>query len=771
MRNMALKKCKPGNTTWRRIGTHVWAMLSVALGSSSMAQTTPAGRLDFLKSKDPSFALFANTSSSNTGLPYPKDLVLLTGLPFNPAISARVDLLGDGRVCRQCGGLRSVVISPDGDTALVSSEPTSVIPRTVSALFLLRNLRAFVRTKNPADLRIQTFKATDYPDLDNVAGLAFGPDGRWAVVNSVSPAYDDLTFTAPSGRVTVITGLPDNPVFSAPIPVPMHSLGNIDLSLDGGTLLLNDVNDFTDGFQSDQIVVQGLRPGGPPPRVAAIAKTFLQEVFRGGPPTVNDARLTLDGRFIIAPIAAIQSLNANQTPNPVNQIAILGPIRNGRLDTARLLTEADGVKGGPYQAGVSPNGDSALIGNALDSGGANLVTGLSSGNPAQVKVKPLPFGFFGPPFPQGPNGPTVLAPHGQPMYTPDGESALVVNFIPPPLVGAKLVPSLSVLTGFQSGDVKLAANLSDPMLNPYAGHQQIATAPAGLMDYVNLYIPSGPLRETLVSSLNRLIADADGGDRDGAALGQLLSFLGTVNAINGQGILTSSQAGVMRILAVAGIQGLIGRTENVSAATSNSGSVSPDSVASLLGAGFTASSAVVVVDSTGEGHTAGVLSVSPGRIDYLVPEDTAIGKGVVMVSTGTQITAAATVSIEAISPGLFTLPGGNMAAALVQRTRENGTQSIEPITGGIDLGPATEKVFLLLFGTGIRGLNSGQAATARVAGHEVEVTFAGRQGGFGLPGLDQVNLALPRSLAGLGQVDITFSIDGWDANVVQAIMR
>jgi uncharacterized protein (TIGR03437 family) len=744
---------------------------------SLMAQTTPVGRLDFLKSKDPSFALFANTSNSNTGLPYPNDLVLLTGLPFNLAISARVGLLGPVRVCRQCGGLRSVVISPDGDTALVSTEPTSAnqVNATRSALFVLRNLRAFLRTRNPDDLQIRTFSGTDYPALDNVAGLAFGPDGRWAVVNSVSPAYDDLTYTALSGRVTVITGLPENPKFSAPIPVPTHSIGNIDLSLDGETLLLNDVNDFTDGgFKSDQILVQGIHPGGPPARVAAIARTSLAEVFKGGPPTVNDARLTLDGRFVIAPIAAIRSLNSNQQPNPVNQIAILGPVRNGRLDTARLLTEADGVKGGPYQAGVSPDGDSALIGNALDNGGANLITGLGFGDPAQVKVEPLPLAFFGPPFPQGPNGPPVLAPHGQPMYTPDGDSALVVNFISPPLVGAKLSPSLSVLTGFQKGDIKLAANLSDSTLNPYANHQQIATAPPGLMDYVNLYVPAGWVRNGLVSDLNQLIADADQGNSDDAVVGQLASFIGNVNDI--RGLFSRSQANVMGGLAVAGIQALIGGAENVSAAGLNPGSVSPDSIASLLGAGITASTLpslantfVTIIDSNGMERPASVFGVSPGRIDYLVPAGVSSGKGIAFVSAGNQMVAAATVSIEAISPGLFTLPGGNIAAAYLQRVKENGTQSIEPITDPINLAPATDKVFLVLFGTGIRGRDRRQPVSVRVGGQEVEVTFSGPQGS--VAGLDQVNVALPRSLAGLGRVDIALSIDGWDANIVQAIVR
>ncbi len=96
-----------------------------------VCQTTQTGRLDFLKSKDSSFALFANTSATlQAGKQYPNELVLLTGLPNNPTISARIDLLGSLKpLCQPnvtCGGIRNVVISPDGDTALVSTDPSDV---------------------------------------------------------------------------------------------------------------------------------------------------------------------------------------------------------------------------------------------------------------------------------------------------------------------------------------------------------------------------------------------------------------------------------------------------------------------------------------------------------------------------------------------------------------------------------------------------------------------------------------------------------------------
>src|SRR4051794_23136406 len=61
-----------GFTVWR-LGILTLALVSL-VATPALAQTTSVGRLDFLKSKDASFALFANTSTSNTGQPYPNDL-------------------------------------------------------------------------------------------------------------------------------------------------------------------------------------------------------------------------------------------------------------------------------------------------------------------------------------------------------------------------------------------------------------------------------------------------------------------------------------------------------------------------------------------------------------------------------------------------------------------------------------------------------------------------------------------------------------------------
>jgi len=82
----------------------------------------------------------------------------------------------------------------------------------------------------------------------------------------------------------------------------------------------------------------------------------------------------------------------------------------------------------------------------------------------------------------------------------------------------------------------------------------------------------------------------------------------------------------------------------------------------------------------------------------------------------------------------------------------------------INLGAATDQVFLVLFGTGIRFRSDLAAVTAKVGGVDAQVTFAGRQGTF--QGLDQVNVRLPRSLIGRGEVDVSLTVNGKVSNTV-----
>ncbi|MDX2041686.1 MAG: hypothetical protein SF097_10565 [Acidobacteriota bacterium] len=66
----------------------------------------------------------------------------------------------------------------------------------------------------------------------------------------------------------------------------------------------------------------------------------------------------------------------------------------------------------------------------------------------------------------------------------------------------------------------------------------------------------------------------------------------------------------------------------------------------------------------------------------------------------------------------------------------------------------------------MRNRSSLSAATAQIGGANAEVLYVGPQGDF--VGLDQINLRLPRTLAGRGDVEIVVTTDGRAANVVRA---
>ena len=741
------------------------------------AQTPVAGRLDFLKAHDSTFALLANTSATTqSGKQYPNQVFLITGLPSAPAVTARVDLgLGDPHcpAGEPCGRLRNIAISPDGDTALVSTDPSDVqtlAGRDVSALVLLRNVRAFAQSKNPADLRIRVFRATDFPQLDNVSGLAFGPGGQWAVVSTAGPGVLDLSYQKIRGTLVVITGLPDNPQFSRPIPVPMHSQGNIALSLDGGTLLLNDTTDRSTGvLRSNQIVMRGIQPDIANPWIVAFTHLALPDGVTDVLSPVKDAKLTLDGRFVLAPVPIIRSFDSNGQPVAYNQFEILGPIHRGDI-ASRVLTATDGVTGGPYYAAISPDGNSALVVNGLDLGGAELLNGLASGDAARFTLKPLPFPFFGPAFPLGPNGPPVLAPHATVVYTPDGKTALVENWVIPPLADSPLAPSISVLTGFDTGNIQIAANLMNPSLNTFDNNQQIATVPSGLLDYVNLYVPAGARRDSLTALANQAIAASDRGDPARSVIEPLTAFIRAAGDLRTQAQLNNAQTAALVTLAAAGIQIVTGPVTNLVLGGMITGAVAPESIATLRGSALGGSHLqIAVIDNTGVERRASVFAAYPGQIDYLVPRGTSPGKAVAIVSNDSGVLAASAIDIEPVAPGLFTWTDGLSAAGLVLRVKADGTRSVDSTLEPIDLGAPGDQVFLTLFGTGIRGAAGTQSVTARYGNRELPVTFAGPQGSY--DGLDQVNLLLPRTLAGAGTVDIALTVNGWEANIVTVTVR
>jgi uncharacterized protein (TIGR03437 family) len=87
----------------------------------------------------------------------------------------------------------------------------------------------------------------------------------------------------------------------------------------------------------------------------------------------------------------------------------------------------------------------------------------------------------------------------------------------------------------------------------------------------------------------------------------------------------------------------------------------------------------------------------------------------------------------------------------------------------IDLGPDSDQVYVSLYGTGIRNRASLSDVIAQIGGEKADVFYAGPQGGFA--GLDQINLRIPRAVAGRGEVVVSLTVSGKSANPVTLNIR
>lgn len=232
----------------------------------------------------------------------------------------------------------------------------------------------------------------------------------------------------------------------------------------------------------------------------------------------------------------------------------------------------------------------------------------------------------------------------------------------------------------------------------------------------------------------------------------------------------------------------------VSAATFEAGLLAPNSIASLFGANLAtrvetssatplptslAGTTVRVRDSQNVERFAQLFFVAPTQINFLLPADTATGEATITVITGEGITTVGRVQIARVAPGLFTAnaSGRGLPSAIVLRVAANGAQTTERLAQfdpaqnrfvpePINLGTEAEQVFLVLFGTGIRGRLSVNDVSARLGGLEggvnVPVVFAQGQGS--LAGLDQINIGpinrgeVRTRLAGRGLINLTLGV-------------
>lgn len=239
------------------------------------------------------------------------------------------------------------------------------------------------------------------------------------------------------------------------------------------------------------------------------------------------------------------------------------------------------------------------------------------------------------------------------------------------------------------------------------------------------------------------------------------------------------QAGVASAVSAASFAGRQLAADSIAAAfgevlATQTGSAELDLPLSLLG------TKVMIADSSGRELQAPLFHVSPRQVNFLIPPETAPGDALIRILNGNDEVSTTETEITRVAPGIFTGDGRGVAAAVVLRIRADGSQSFEPVSRydadrnghvpvPIDLGDESDQTYLLLFGTGLRGRSMLSAVTAGIAGRNMEVLYAGAQGGFA--GLDQINLRLTRDLTGLGEADVVLTVDGLTANMARISIK
>jgi uncharacterized protein (TIGR03437 family) len=185
-------------------------------------------------------------------------------------------------------------------------------------------------------------------------------------------------------------------------------------------------------------------------------------------------------------------------------------------------------------------------------------------------------------------------------------------------------------------------------------------------------------------------------------------------------------------------------------------------------------STVSLQDSAGVLRLAKLYFVSPGQVNFLAPATAATGLAKVTVQTRTGASFAGTVPLVNVAPGIFTVNGAGtgVAAATALRLAADGSQTpvqvFQCTAGACGAVPinlqAGGDVFVAFYGTGIRKRSSLDNVKGSIGGVDVPVAFAGVQPEF--PGLDQINVQLPASLRGRGEVTVVFTIDNFTTNPV-----
>ncbi|MGH9803100.1 MAG: choice-of-anchor V domain-containing protein [Blastocatellia bacterium] len=181
---------------------------------------------------------------------------------------------------------------------------------------------------------------------------------------------------------------------------------------------------------------------------------------------------------------------------------------------------------------------------------------------------------------------------------------------------------------------------------------------------------------------------------------------------------------------------------------------------------------IEVRDFTSTSRKAGLFFVAPSQINYWIPSGTPNGIATISVKRNGSVVAESTITIETVSPGLFTANASGIGVPAAVALRVVGTtqtfesifttQNGQPVATALNI--TNGDLYLIGFGTGIVGAQA-SSISATIGGTATPILGVAAAPGF--VGLDQVNIGpIPKSLAGRGIVNVVLTVSGKIANTV-----
>lgn len=168
---------------------------------------------------------------------------------------------------------------------------------------------------------------------------------------------------------------------------------------------------------------------------------------------------------------------------------------------------------------------------------------------------------------------------------------------------------------------------------------------------------------------------------------------------------------------------------------------------------------------------ADLVYAGDNQVNLFIPATAPAGVTTLHILLDGASVASNDVVLARSAPGLFTINADGLPAALAALYRANGEPVGMPVSvcagtqctaAPLRTGGEGETLVLTLFGTGWRNASR---VTATIGDNAMEVLFAG--GHPVTPGLDQMNLVIPKYPPGIGLVELTIEADGATANRIQ----